>query len=804
MKYSIGLWLVVAGALSADSITGKVTDAQGAVIVGTKVSLYAAGSTQAKKTSSDPSGTYHFDGIAGGTHILQVDGEGFRQFTRSVSVAGAATENVQLEVGGIANSVLVTAEGSAVTFDQTAKAITLVDAQEIKDRNEFSLSEILRNTPGIQIRNQGGPGQFTQIRIRGLRPDAAQVLIDGLRFRDASTTQGDATSFASTLNFVNLSRVEVMRGSGSSLYGTGAVGGSINMVTDQGGAPTHGDLQVEGGQLGFFRGRASMGGGFKENRLVYSGGFTHINVTKGVDGNDRNRSTGGQGFVRYDLTPRLHLSDRFFGSDDMVQLNTSAATTGIPAANIPNTTIVPVSMLPLGQVLVLNSGGRPAYGSATLVPGRDDPDSQRYSTFLSNMVMLRGEVSAAASWQASWQRLSTERKFANGPGGFGFQPAGFPSVSAPLGNIDTVDARFNTGVRVYRLTVGYEFEREQFRDRQDNNQPGNARLIVSSRVRQNSNALYWQNQLSLLGDRLQISASGRWQAFDLKTPEIDVRGVTNVYANVPVNSPGRALTGDLSLAYFVRRTGTKFRAHGGNAYRAPALYERYGAGFSANQVTGLANFTPYGDTRLSPDRYNSFDWGVDQYLFTERVRVSATHFYVRTVQAILFNSTIAAATDPFRRTSGYLQGAGAINRGLEFAVEARPTRSTVLSGSYSYTNADNDRDLVIAGFFRSLNVPAHTATFVATQRLGRKIDVTFDVFRTGQYYINYFAGGRNRAFQFPGYTKADVVGNYKFWVKDHQTLRFYVKVDNVFNRTYFENGVRNPKAWAIAGMAYSF
>ena len=49
----------------------------------------------------------------------------------------------------------------------------------------------------------------------------------------------------------------------------------------------------------------------------------------------------------------------------------------------------------------------------------------------------------------------------------------------------------------------------------------------------------------------------------------------------------------------------------GNAYRAPSLYERFGAGFSTNFTTGRVVFTPYGDPRLSPDRYNSGDVGVD-------------------------------------------------------------------------------------------------------------------------------------------------------------------------------------------------
>lgn len=804
MQYLCSLALLFASVLRADTVNGKVSDQQGSVVLGARVRLYAAGSTQASQTLTDSTGAFRFDGLSSGNYILQVDAAGFRQSTRNLTLAGTATEHIQLEVAGVPNSVLVTAEAGALTVDQTAKAISLVDVTEIKDRNEYSIAEILRNTPGISIRNQGGPGQFTQIRIRGLRPDAAQVLIDGMRFRDASTTQGDASSFSSTLNFVNLSRVEVSRGSNSSLYGTGAVGGSINMVTDQGGAPTHGDLQAEGGGLGYLRGRASLSGGLRENRVVYSAGLSHINVTSGVDQDDRNRSTGGQGFVRYDLTPRLHLSHRFFASDDFAQNNTSANATGIPAANIPNATIVPFIPLAQEQVRILNTGGRPDYGAATLVPGRNDPDNHRSSTFFSNMVKLRHDLSAALGWQASYQRLTTERKFANGPGGIGFQPVGFASVTSPLGAIDTVDARFNTGVRWYRLTAGYEFEREVFRDRQDNNQPGTARLVVSNRISQNSSAVHLQNQLSLLQDRLQISASGRWQTFQLKQPEFDVRGIRNVYAGLPLSSPPRGLTGVLAVAYFAAATGTKFRVHAGNSYRAPALYERFGGGFSQNQVTGLANFTPWGDPRLSPDRYNSVDWGVDQYLFKDKIRISATHFYVRTVQVIFFNSVINRVTDLFERTSGYSPGFGATNRGLEMAVEARPTRTTVLSGSYTFTNADNDRDAVIPGFFQSLNVPRHTTTLVLTQRLGKRADVTFDLFRGSTYYINYFAAGRTRAYAFPAYTKADLVANYKLWVRDNQSLRVYGKVDNVLNQTYYENGVLNPKAWAIAGLAFAF
>jgi iron complex outermembrane receptor protein len=369
-----------------------------------------------------------------------------------------------------------------------------------------------------------------------------------------------------------------------------------------------------------------------------------------------------------------------------------------------------------------------------------------------------------------------------------------------------VDTRVSAAFGRYLVSGGYEFERETFNDRQDNNQPGNARLIVDSRIRQNSHSLYFQNQLSLFAERLQLSASGRWQSFQLDTPVFRLQGIRNPYAGVTLASPPRALTGDIAAAYFVASSGTKFRAHAGNSYRAPSLYERFGGGFFGNPATGQASFTPYGDPRLGPDRYNSFDWGLDQYLWNQRVRVSATHFYVRTKQVIIFDFSglIRPATDPYGRTSGYTMGPGAINRGAELAVEARPMRGTVIQGSYTFVNANSDRDAVITGFYRALNAPRHTASFLVTQQIGKRLDVTFDVFRSGVHYINYFAAGRNRAYEFPAFTKADLAASYKVWIQDSRSLKAVVRIDNVLNRTYYENGVLNPRAWAVAGLTYSF
>ena len=146
--------------------------------------------------------------------------------------------------------------------------------QDIDDRDESTIAESLRVVPGLRVQQLGGPGSFTSIKTRGLRSEDTAVLIDGLRFRDAAATQGDASGFLEDLVVTDISRVEVLRGSGSSLYGSNAIGGVINMVTDQGGGKIHGNVLGEGGGLGFFRTRGQVAGGARNDSIVYSAGVS--------------------------------------------------------------------------------------------------------------------------------------------------------------------------------------------------------------------------------------------------------------------------------------------------------------------------------------------------------------------------------------------------------------------------------------------------------------------------------------------------------------------------------------------------
>ena len=792
----------------ATALIGTITDAQGAAVPGAVVRLSREDGTVARAAVTDGAGTYRVAEVPAGVFVVEIGKPGFRRRTEVVTVSpGSGVRlDVQLEVAGIDDSVVVTAAGIPQVTQETSKAITIIDAQDMQARNEFTLSEIVRFTPGVQVRNSGGPGQLTSMRIRGLRPDATAILVDGMRFRDASTIQADATSFLSTLNVIAADRVEVLRGSGSSLYGTNAVGGVVNIVTRPGGGALRGEGQVEGGSLGHVRTRGSLGGGALNDRLRFSAGLLQFNLLDGLDGNDSTRSTGAHGMLQYDATPTSNLMVRVNGSNDRVQTNTSPTASGIPAANIPQTIIVNAVPVAKDQI-ALSDGGLPfQIGGATFFPGRDDPDSLRTSAFHTTALRFRHSGWSAMSWQASYQRVHTGRVFTNGVLGRGFQPSAL-SFTHIVGAIDTADVRAFMAPRSWvNLTAGYEFEREHFHDQQDNNLPASARTQTETRMSQDANAVFASAQFALLDRQLQLAVSGRAQQFRLSNPRLTAVGAVSPYDGVAVALPPSALTGDLSAAYFVAASDTKLRLHGGNAYRAPAMYERFGGGFDTDPVTGRVGFTAYGDPRLEPDRYRTIDAGIDQYLFRSRLLVSATTFYnqVTSLTAFDFSGGIRPETDPYRRSLGYLNSSGGFSRGVEVALDARPASSLRLSGGYTYTRSETAQDITVPGFFLVPGVFAHVATLVVTNRWSHRLDTTFDLFHGGASYGSFFAAGRSRAFKYPGFTLAAVVAGYRFVDHPRVPVRAYIKVDNLFDETYYEIGWRNPGRTVIAGLSVGF
>ncbi|MBA3440132.1 MAG: TonB-dependent receptor [Pyrinomonadaceae bacterium] len=779
------------------SIAGRVRDPQGAGVSNATVKLYARERPTLRLTATtDGTGVYRFQNLAPGEYIIEVESPGFaRARAQDVRVEQGATTttlDIRLELTGVSAEVVVTASGTAQPVEEVSKVITVIGRREIDERDEFSIAEALRTVPGLRVQQLGGPGRLTSIRTRGLRSQDTAVLIDGSRFRDPSAPQGDASSFLSDLIVTDVERIEVLRGSGSSLYGTNAIGGVVNIVTDEGGGPTRGNVLLEGGSLGLFRGQAQMAGGTDANRLIYSLGISHLNVARGVDRDDAARNTSGQGRILFNLTPTATLSGRIYASDAFVQLNESPDIIGA----LPASGIVQAVPLAWGELRRFEAGtprGGLNVDGATFIPGANDPDSSQASRFFSGVVTFAQRPAETFGYTISYQGLRTKRTNRNGPGGIMFQPLGNTLLDYE-GRVQTLNARTDFQIGKFNfINAGYEFETESF----DNQAfPVSSSFNSRTEVTQQSNTLFVQDQLRLIDDRLQLSAAFRAQFFSLKNP-LFAPAATAPYQGISFEAPPNAYTGDGSIAYIFRSTKTKLRAHVGNGYRAPSLYERFGTFF------GSFGYSAYGDPRLRPERSIAFDAGVDQSFGNNRVRASATYFYTRLQEVIGFNAV--GLNDPFRRFSGYSNAGGGLARGAEFSVTAQPSRTLDLFASYTYTNSDQraPQNGVISVFV----IPDHQFSVVATQRIGPRFALNFDLVAASDHLFPLFQSVSPfaaRVYRFDGLVKADLGASYTLPLTETRRVRFFGRADNIFDREQYEGGFHLPGRTIRAGAAFSF
>lgn len=795
----VGVVLCLVSLARAQSLTGTILDPQGGGVPNAHVKLYVRQNGVQLNATSDAQGKYRFQRLNPGEYVLEAEAEGFaRTAAQSIQLeAGHALNlDIPLRLAGVVQEIVVTAAGSAQAGEETSKAISTVGWREIQARNEFSIAEALRTVVGLRYQQLGGPGSLTSLKTRGLRNEDTAILIDGQRLRDAAAPQGDGSGLLGDLIVTNVDRLEVLRGSGSSLYGTNAIGGVVNILTDEGGGRTRGSLLTEGGSLGLFRGRAQVAGGLSEDRVAYSLGVAHLNVAHGVDGSDAARNTSGQGRIRFQLTPSASLSARIYAADSFSQTNDSPEAVGL----LPPTGVVEAIPLSESELERYQSGvplSQLNLNGAIFLPSANDPDFRREARFFSSIVTFAHRPNDAFGYSVNYQALKTDRAFRDGPGGVSFEPLGNTRTDYD-GRLHTINAR--TDVRLGRsqlVNAGYEFESESYLNRSFQVSPADNSSVD---VTQRGHSFFVQDQLRLLDGRLFLSAAFRTQLFSLNKPLLEPLPFAP-YQEGTFAAPPNAYTGDGSIAYSFRSSGTKLRAHIGNGYRAPSLYERFGTFY------GSFGYSAYGDPRLRPGRSIAFDAGVDQALLNNRLRISTTWFYTRLQEVIVFDfsGAISPATDPFGRFGGYRNTNGGLARGFEFSAEASPSHSLDVSASYTYTNADQRLPLV-PGIIRSFAIPDHQFTIVATQRFGQRVFLNFDLITSSSYLAPMFDPSTfsSRAFEFDGLAKADLGASYRLPLSENRAIRFFGKVENLFDREYYESGYRTPGATAVGGIQFEF
>jgi vitamin B12 transporter len=752
-------------------IDGTIVDEQGAKVANAQVTLRSDLGLQLT-TATDQAGAFKFNYLPTALYLLEVKASGFSVYTHDQFRLDRAENkhiDITLKIAAINESVVITANGTFQASENAAKVVSVLDSQEIEGRHELSLAEALRGTPGIRVQQQGSPGALTSLRLRGQRNFDTAILLDGLRVRDAGDINGSAISLISDLVPVSLDRVEVLRGSGSSIYGTHAIGGVINLIPDTGTQGLHFGAGFEGGTLGTYRERLSASGGGE--RYGFNVGVDRLDVRNGIDGDDAYGNSSFAGRAQFNPTQTTTISGTFFGNVANARVNDSPF--ALPGA--------------------FTGGQFPrAVAGVSFQPDFNNPDQGRRNKLLVGAVRFSQFVNEHVSYSVAYQRTTTDRRNYNGPRVdprfTSFVPFGdFEFNNTNNGTIDNFDGRVNLTIAKSNLaTAGVEFERESFF------QSSNPSFSTFNNTtdRQRTFAVFGQDQLSFLNDRLRFSIGVRGQWYRIRSADRP-----GVLAGREADS---SVTGDGSVAYFIRSSNTKIRAHVGNGFRAASLFERFGEG-----TFGSAGTVRFGDPTLKAEQSISVDGGFDQRLGSDRVAFSATYFYTRLQRTVAFTGF---AVDPLGlgRFSGYINRPGGLSRGVETSFDTAPLKGMTLRASYTFTNSD--RSVTSQGLRPEYVIPKHLFGLNWSQRYHALL-VSLDVNRTGSYLAPVFESNfpfRMAELTFDGYTKADAFGSYDYRASERVTLTLFGGIENLFNQKYYENGFLAPGALGRGGIKVKF
>jgi vitamin B12 transporter len=236
------------------------------------------------------------------------------------------------------DTVVVTATRIPTPERQVASSMSVIDADEIAARQMQTLPDLLKEVPGLNVVQSGGPGGQTSVFMRGTNSNHTKVLVDGIDVGDPSSPSGNFDFGPFPLQDVQT--VEILRGPQSGLYGSDAIGGVINIITKSGSGPAQFAARTEAGSFDTFNQAGTVSGSLE--RFHYAATLAHLHsgatpVTpldllapgeRRIDDYDDNLT--GSTKIGFDVTDQLDLNLVARYTDSHLRL-TGENTTNFPA-----------------------------------------------------------------------------------------------------------------------------------------------------------------------------------------------------------------------------------------------------------------------------------------------------------------------------------------------------------------------------------------------------------------------------------------------------------------------------------------
>ena len=593
--------------------------------------------------------------------------------------------------------IVVSATTVPTPASEVANSVTVITADDLQQKQLRTVPDALKQVPGIDVVQTGGPGGQTSVFMRGTNANHVKVLIDGIDVGNPSITNG-AFDFGHLLTG-DIERIEVLRGPQSGLYGSDAIGGVISITTKKGEGPPKVTAMAEGGSFGTFNQTLGVSG--SQDNFDYAFNVLHY----------RSSATP--------VTPLHLLAPGEQRNDDSYDNRTYSTKLG----------------LNLSDQLAVNAVAR--YTDAKLgFTGEDyslfpqDYPEALQSTQRNHNLYSRGEVVWSpfgdrfknyfgVNYTNQWDHTVNPNPDFAANNGF-LSPAVGPPVTN-LGERMKYDWRSEAKLAEGQtLVLGLERENQSLRTNSTGvtDVPFGNFTQTTTRASTGNKAGYAELQ-SEFAKRFFLAAN-------IRDDDNDAFGSHTTWRVAP--------------AFIVPMTDTKLKGTYGTGFKAPTLTQLYVNNLSFNAVS---------NPNLRPETSKGYDYGFEQPLLHDRVNFGVTYF--RNDIRNLINNTV----DPTTFTSSYVNIGKATTHGTESFTSVAVTDQLKLRGDYTtIVTRDEATNLGLR------NRPGNKESLTAIWSPLREFDFSATVLHVGSA-VEFNRDGLVPRENSSAYTLVNLAANYK-------------------------------------------
>ena len=721
------LLFAVSVSIDAQTLGGKVSDQQNAPIENAKVEILDADSKLLSQTLTDGEGNFSFREIAGKLQQIKITARGFADLTAEIS--GLKEFSFILRPAPVTEEVLVTASRTANRLGETPQSVVVLSERELSTTAAATLDDALRQVPGFSLFRRSGSRTSNPttggVSLRGVGASGASrtlILSDGVPLNDPF---GGWVQWGRVPR-VSVGSIEVLRGGASSLYGSSALSGVVNIIPKNAEEKTVIALETSGGNQKTLDSSIFLSRRFGKFSATLAGEAFHTKGYIPIEENERGAvdSFAGTKYKTANLTLEQKIGEN-------ARIFARASTFGEARTNGTG--------LQINRTHIRNfSAGfdwqNKNFGAVqTRIYGGTQVFDQTFSAVSAartseNLIRIQRVPAQIAGVTAQW--------------------------SGRFGSKNSVVAGFEAKeTRGFSDEIGYAANR--------------ASSLVGTGGKERSFGAFFSDFIRF-NSRFSLSLSGRidrWKNSDALSATRSLANnltTTIVFAdrNETAFSPQAAaqvkLKENLSLNFSV-----------GRSFRAPTLNELYRA-FRVGNILTLAN------ENLRAEKATSAETGFIFTSFSQKLYLRGTAFWTKIANPVA-NVTLTTTPNLITRQRRNLGENRA--RGAEIEAENRFSNFFTVSAGYLFTDStirDFPANPALVGR-RIPQVARHQATFQT--RLTHPANFTFAA--QGRLSGAQFEDDLNQ-FRLERFFNLDVFVSQKL----RKDLEIFTAIENVFNSRY--------------------